>query len=186
MFFLRRIRAILHTVKTSIPKFDFMNNDQWLDMGAEGYQTEGFVGHYSCPNKSCRAEILAYRSVEKTSTTTKDYLRFEQRIAGGSGRIVLTIPVTFEKEFVNMEKRLLSQKTLGTPCDCGVVREKFFATCKCVTCGKALNFYNQVKLCEEVGKLRWFLERKDDKVIEEEMFEDYFDGDAQAVGEKVG
>ncbi|PBP27166.1 hypothetical protein BUE80_DR001817 [Diplocarpon rosae] len=177
MLILQKIRAILRMVKTSIPKFDFMNNDQWSSL--RDIQISG-------RDPTQDRQILAYRSVEKSSTTTKDRLRFEQRIAGGSGRIVLSIPVTFEKEFVNMEKGLLSQKTLGTPCDCGVVKEKFFATCKCVRCGKALNFYNQVKLCEEVGKLRWFLERKDDKVIQEKMFENCFDGDAQILGEKEG
>ncbi|OWP05554.1 hypothetical protein B2J93_7898 [Marssonina coronariae] len=184
MLLLQRIRSILHMVKNSIPKFDFMNNDKWLDMGTDGYQTEGFVGQYTCRNKSCRSKVLAYRSVEQTSSTTKDNLRFEQKIAGGSGRIVLSIPVTFEKEFVDMQKGLLSPKTPGTSCECEVVKEKFFATCKCVGCGKALNFYNQVRRGKEVGKLRWFLARKDDKVLQEKMLEEYVDWDEELAGEK--
>lgn len=101
-------------------------------MGTEGYITDGFIGHYTCPTSTCRAKIMAYRSVEQNSTATKDFLRFEQTIEGGSGRCVMQVPITFEKEFVEMEKGLLSQKTLGTPCACEVVKEKFFASCKCL------------------------------------------------------
>lgn len=41
-------------------------------------------------------------------------------------------------------------------------------------CGKTLNFYNQVKKCKDVGKLRWFLARKEDKVLEDKLlFEEF-------------
>ncbi|EKD18700.1 uncharacterized protein L3040_002127 [Drepanopeziza brunnea f. sp. 'multigermtubi'] len=168
MPFVERFRAVLHIGNSPFPKFDFRSNKKWLDMGNEGYQTEGFVGHYTCPTKSCHAKILAYRSVEMTATVTNDYLRFEQPVAGGSGRIVIEVPITFESEFVAMESTRVLQrkKVISTPCTCEVVREKFFASCKCVSCGKTLNFYNQVKRCKEVGKLRWFLARKEDKVLE--------------------
>ncbi len=99
-------------------------------MGAEGYITDGFVGFYTCPTATCRAKIMAYRSVEQNPAGDKDFLRFEQAIEGGSGRCVMQVPITFEKEFVEMEKGLVSQKTMGTPCACAVVKEKFFASCK--------------------------------------------------------
>ncbi|KAG4415145.1 hypothetical protein IFR04_011737 [Cadophora malorum] len=172
MPFLRRVRAILHIGKTDPEKFNFNECGKWLDMGSEGYITEGFIGNFTCP--SCRTKINAYRSVEQNAITTIDYLRFEQTIENGSGRCVMQVPITFEKEFVAMKKGLLSQKTLGTPCACEVVKEKFFASCKCVGCGTTMNFYNQVKKCKDVGKLRWFLARKDDKTIEEKLrFEEY-------------
>ncbi|KAH9221346.1 hypothetical protein DL95DRAFT_382239 [Leptodontidium sp. 2 PMI_412] len=172
MPFLKRVCAILHISKAEPAKFNFNECTKWLDMGSEGYITEGFVGHYTCPN--CRNKINAYRSVEQTAKTTIDYLRFEQSIEGGSGRCVMQVPITFEKEFVAMEKGLLSQKTLGTPCSCEVIKEKFFATCKCMGCGQTLNFYNQVKKCKDVGRLRWFLARKDDKTLEDKLrFEEY-------------
>jgi len=139
-------------------------------MGADGYMTEGFVGNYSCA--SCKTKINVYRAVEQTASTTKDYLRFEQTIEGGTGRCVLQVPLTFEKEFVAMKKGLTAKKVLGTPCACDVVKEQFFASCKCVGCGKVLSFWNQVKRCEETGTLRWFLSRKEDKVLEEKVLDD--------------
>jgi len=165
----------LHIGKTEPAIFNFNESLKWLDMGSEGYITEGFVGHYTCP--SCHSKINAYRSVEQTTTRTIDYLRFEQTIESGSGRCVMQVPITFEKEFVAMQKELLSQKTktLGKPCICEVVREKFFASCVCVGCGLRLSFWNQVKKCREVGTLRWFLARKDDdEALEEKLgFEEF-------------
>lgn len=57
--------------------------------------------------------------------------------------------------------KLLGGKVLGTPCKCEVVKEEFFASCTCVGCGETMAFWNQVKRCEEVGRLRWFLARKE-------------------------
>ncbi|KAL2061068.1 hypothetical protein VTL71DRAFT_9120 [Oculimacula yallundae] len=172
MPFFRRVCAILHISKNERAKFNFNENTKWLDKGSEGYITEGFVGHYTCPN--CTSTINAYRSVLQTTTITHDYLRFEQGIEGSSGRCVMQVPITFEAEFVAMEKEKKGgvsgmgkdgKGELGLGCKCEVVKESFFACCRCVVCGKNLAFWNQVKRCEEVGRMRWFLARKDDKVV---------------------
>lgn len=168
-----------------------------------------------------------------TASSTKDYLRFEQPIASGSGRIVMqglppplsppllshfpfppflpytiqfesvslkqrlkpTVPITFEAQFTAMAvseaqsacaspsaspapHKTPNQKTVktrDTHCVCPVVREEFFATCRCTSCGETLAFYHQVKACTEgepgVGgekktrELRWFLARKEQKLF---------------------
>ncbi|CZT06163.1 uncharacterized protein RAG0_11971 [Rhynchosporium agropyri] len=167
MPFFRRVCAMLHLGKTEPAKFNFIENNKWLEKGVDGYITEGFVGHYNCP--SCHAKINAYRSVLQTYTRTSDCLRFEQFIEGSSGRCVMQVPITFEKDFVAMERGLLTPKALDSPCKCEIVKEEFFACCTCVNCGQNLSFWNQVKRCEVLGKLRWFLARKEDKALEEKL-----------------
>jgi len=158
----------LHIGTPEIKKFNFNNCNKWLDLGAEGYSTEGFVGQFTCPG--CRNKISAYREVVQTNgKPLKDALRFEQTIEGGSGRCVTQVQITFESEFTEMESRLLPANVLGTPCACDVVKEKFFATVKCMGCQDTLHFYNQVKRCKDVGRLRWFLTRKETKSIEEKL-----------------
>jgi hypothetical protein len=94
-----------------------------------------------------------------------DNLRFEQEIASGAGRLVKTLPCSFEAEFIEFKKCRTEkldgeERTDQNGKKFELLWEKDFGVVECVKCKREIEFVNHVRRYQGMEEVRWFMTYK--------------------------